>query len=85
MNSKTVLRNAAVSFIAVVLAGACAQTRPTGPKSGIGPGMNAQGQVVDSSKVEAGYGRNVKGINNWEGEITGKPGAKSRFSKLRVR
>ncbi|MGH8706607.1 MAG: hypothetical protein ACREVD_00905 [Burkholderiales bacterium] len=84
MNSKTVLRNAAVSFIAVVLAGACAQTRPTGPKSGIGPGMNAQGQVVDSSKVEAGYGRNVKGINNWEGEITGKPGAKSRFGKLQI-
>ena len=86
MKSMTTVRKAAVFAIAVTLAGACAQTRPPSaePKSGIGPGMNANGQVVDSSKVEAGYGRKVKGINNWEGEITGKPGAKSRFTKLQI-
>lgn len=86
MNAMTLVRNAAVFSFVVMLAGACAQTRPpsTAPKSGIGPGMNAQGQVVDSSKVEAGYGRKVKGINDWEGEITGKPGARSRFGKLQI-
>ena len=86
MKSMTTVRKAAVFAIAATLAGACAQTRPppAEPKSGIGPGMNANGQVLDSSKVEAGYGRKVKGINNWEGEITGKPGAKSRFTKLQI-
>jgi len=86
MVSMTLVRNVAVFSIVAMLAGACAQTRPPAPepKSGIGPGMNAQGQVVDSSKVEAGYGRKVKGINDWEGEITGKPAAKSRFTKLQI-
>lgn len=86
MITMTAARHAAVFSIVVMLAGACAQTRApsTEPKSGIGPGMNANGQVVDSSKVEEGYGRKVKGINNWEGEITGKPGAKSRFTKLQI-
>jgi len=51
---------------------------------GIGPGMNAAGEVVDSSKVEAGYGKKVKGLNDWEGEITGKPAPKSRFTKLQI-
>ena len=51
---------------------------------GPGPGMNANGEVVDSSKVEAGYGQNLKGIGDWEGEITGKPAANSKLSKLQI-
>lgn len=47
------------------------------------PGMK-DGVVVDSSKVEAGYGKKVKGLNNWEGEITGKPAAKSKFTRLQI-
>ena len=53
-------------------------------KSKVGPGMNEAGQVVDSSKVEAGYGQTVKGLNNWEGEITGKPAPGSKFTKLQI-
>lgn len=53
-------------------------------KSKVGPGMNEAGQVVDSSKVEAGYGQTVKGMNNWEGEITGKPAPGSKFTKLQI-
>ena len=49
-----------------------------------GPGMNANGEVVDSSKVKAGYGQNLKGIGDWEGEITGKPAANSKLSKLQI-
>jgi hypothetical protein len=47
-------------------------------------GMNSSGQVVDSSKIEAGTGRAVKGINDWEGEITGTPAANSKFTKLQI-
>lgn len=47
-------------------------------------GMNAQGEVVDSSKVEAGSGRKVKGLNDWEGEITGKAAPSSKFNKLQI-
>jgi hypothetical protein len=46
--------------------------------------MNAAGEVIDSSKVEGGHGQTVKGINDWEGEITGKPFPGSRFTKLKI-
>jgi hypothetical protein len=59
-----------------------AKPAPEAPKSMAG--MNAQGQVVDSSKVEAGSGQKVKGINDWEGEITGKPAPGSKFSQLQI-
>ena len=48
------------------------------------PGMDAQGNVVDSSKVEAGSGRTVKGINDYEGEITGNPVRGSKFDQLQI-
>ncbi|QEL66066.1 hypothetical protein OTERR_25900 [Oryzomicrobium terrae] len=48
-----------------------------------GPGMK-NGLVVDSSKVESGYGQKVKGINDWEGEITGRPAAGSKFTQLKI-
>ncbi|WP_334159218.1 hypothetical protein [Oryzomicrobium sp.] len=48
-----------------------------------GPGMK-NGYVVDSSKVESGYGQKVKGINDWEGEITGRPAAGSKFTSLKI-
>ena len=46
--------------------------------------MDAQGNVTDSSKVEAGSGRTVKGLNGYEGEITGNPGRNSRFARLQI-
>lgn len=48
------------------------------------PGMDARGNVVDSSKVESGSGRTVKGINDYEGEITGNPARGSRFTRLQI-
>lgn len=48
------------------------------------PGMDARGNVVDSSKVEGGSGRTVKGINNYEGEITGNPAPGSKFTRLQI-
>ncbi len=40
--------------------------------------------VTDSSKVQSGEGTMVKGINDWEGEITGLPAAGSKFAKLKI-
>jgi len=58
---------------------------PAARSSGAGKaGMDAQGNVVDSSKVEAGSGRTVKGLNDYEGEITGNPAANSKFTKLQI-
>ena len=51
---------------------------------GVPAGMNAAGEVVDSSKVVAGSGQKVKGINDFEGEITGKPAPRSKFSNLKI-
>jgi hypothetical protein len=34
--------------------------------------------------VAAGEGRKVKGREGWEGEITGKPAANSRFNRLEI-
>lgn len=61
-----------------------AKAERTTARSGIPPGMNENGEVVDSSKVEAGHGKKVKGLGNWEGEITGKPAPNSRFNKLQI-
>jgi hypothetical protein len=48
------------------------------------PGMNAAGEVIDASKVEAGHGQQVKGLNDYSGEITGKPAPGSRFAQLQI-
>ncbi len=91
-NIKTCI--AAILLAAVSVAG-CAQTgggtaaKPdqssTAPTHhGVGPGMDANGVVVDPSKVEAGYGQNVKGLGDWEGEITGVAAPGSPFSQLQI-
>lgn len=63
---------------------AAAPAATTAGTNKIGPGMNARGEVVDSSKVEAGYGQKVKGVGDWEGEITGKPTPGSKFTRLQI-
>ena len=47
-------------------------------------GLDAQGNVVDSSKVEAGSGRTVKGMNGYDGEITGNAAPNSSFNRLQI-
>ena len=74
---------AAESQPAAPPAAAPAPARAAAPQ-GPGPGMNANGDVIDSSKVTAGSGRKVKGVGDWEGEITGNPAPNSKFSKLQI-
>jgi len=93
MNTNPALRIALAVSLTLFAAG-CAQTgtssapaaAPAAPAraSGPPPGMNANGEVVDSKLVSAGSGQRVKGLANWEGEITGKPARNSTFTKLQV-
>lgn len=46
--------------------------------------LSPSGEVLDSKAVEAGYGQKVKGLDGWEGEVTGKPGAGSKFAQLQI-
>lgn len=64
--------------------GGAATTTPAAQATKVGPGMNADGEVVDASKVEAGYGQSVTGLGDWQGEITGKPFSGSTFSRLQI-
>jgi hypothetical protein len=61
-----------------------APAAPAATSSTIYPGMNANGEVIDASKVEAGHGQQVKGINDYSGEITGKPAPGSKFTQLQI-
>jgi hypothetical protein len=60
------------------------QAAPAAAPKGPAPGLNANGDVVDASKVAAGSGRKVKGLGDWEGEITGNPAPNSKFTKLQI-
>jgi len=73
----------AVAFMAL---GGCAATsgNTAAPSGKIAPGMNANGEVVDPTKVESGYGQKVSGINDFEGEITGTAAPGSRFTQLQI-
>ena len=55
---------------------------PAAPKSKAG--MDDRGNVIDPSKVEAGSGTTVKGINDYEGEIVGNPAPGSKFPQLKI-
>ena len=68
-------------------AAAAPAAAPAPAKPGPGkvcPGMNAKGEVVDSKLVEAGWGEKIKGMNDWEGEITGKPAPGSKLTQLKI-
>jgi hypothetical protein len=92
--------NAAIVTAAILLAAGCASqgspfgksdkdqtekstsSAPAQAKSTAG--MNDKGEVIDSSKVQAGQGKQVKGLGEWQGEITGKPAPNSKFTKLQI-
>lgn len=75
----------AATPVAATPVAATPASMPAAAKGGAAkPGMDAQGNVIDSSKVEAGSGRTVKGINDFEGEITGNPAKNSKFTGLQI-
>lgn len=70
--------------LALVLACAVAPLSALAGKKGVGPGMNEAGEVVDSNAVEQGWGEEVKGLKDWEGEITGIPAPGTKFTGLQI-
>lgn len=62
---------------------AAAPAAPAAAAAG-GYDLSKNKPVTDSTKVEAGQGTQVKGINDWQGEISGLPAAGSRFLKLKI-
>ncbi len=60
-----------------------AAVRPATASQG-GYDLSRNKPITDSSKVEAGKGTLVKGLNDWEGEISGVPAGNSRFTRLRI-
>ena len=54
------------------------------PASAGGYDLSKNKPVTDSTKAVAGEGTQVKGINDWQGEISGIPAANSRFTKLKI-
>jgi hypothetical protein len=75
-----------ITLAASVLAGAClfASGAYAAKDKGTPDWINADGEVTDSAAVEAGYGEQVKGLGDWEGEITGKPAPDSKFTQLQI-
>jgi len=75
---------AAPAAAAPAPAAAGASAAAAAARAGARPGMDAQGNVIDSSKIEAGSGRTVKGMNDYEGEITGNPAPNTKFTQLQI-
>ena len=48
------------------------------------PAKAAVPAPAPAAKAQSGDTVHVKGINDWEGDITGKPAANSRFTKLTI-
>jgi len=63
---------------------ACVKAAPVSAVPASSYNLSGNKPVTDSSKVESGQGTQVKGINDWEGEITGLPFRGSRFTKLKI-
>jgi hypothetical protein len=57
---------------------------PVAPNANGTYNLSKNKPVTDSSKVQAGEGTTVMGINDWQGEITGLPAAGSKFAKLKI-
>jgi hypothetical protein len=79
-----------LAYCALLSLAACSgtqqQTSPANaaPAGKVTAGMNAAGEVVDSTQVSEGHGRQVAGRGGWRGEILGKPAPGSPFTRLEI-
>ena len=73
---------------AALLAGCETVRNVTGQSSSAAPAPAAAASpapaAAPAAKAPAGDVQQVKGIGGWEGEITGKPAANSKFTKLQI-
>lgn len=78
------LAGVAVSVALAAPGDALARKKRSEEPKGTPSWMNANGEVTDASQAEEGYGQTVQGINDWEGEIVGKPAPGSKFTELKI-
>jgi hypothetical protein len=89
MQNNMTLRSAQL-IIAIMVLGGCKSVPSNSSASSNGSNQQAektsscQKVVTDSRKVVEGEGCKVKGINDWEGEISGVPAPGSKFAKLKI-
>lgn len=82
MTTSRMVPIAALMASVALLAGCETVKSMTGSSSSPAPAPAAA--PVPAAKAPAGDTQHVKGINDWEGDITGKPAPNSRFTKLQI-
>ncbi len=80
MTNSQMVRVAALMTAVALLAGCQTVRNATGSSSAPAPAP----APAPAAKAQAGDTQRVKGIHNVEGEITGKPAANSRFTRLSI-
>lgn len=75
---------AALMASVALLAGCETVKNVTGSSSSPAPAAAPAPAPAPAAKAQTGDTQRVKGINNREGDITGKPAANSRFTKLTI-
>jgi len=82
INARSVL---SLLGVALLLGAVGCAARQTGAKTeSSAAGMDASGEVIDSSLVEPGSGKTIQGIDDWEGETTGQSFPGSKFDQLKM-
>lgn len=69
----------AAVIVAIFLLTGCQTAQKSGDTASPAPAAKAETPKETQKDTQT-----VKGINNWEGEITGKPAPGSRFTKLQI-
>jgi hypothetical protein len=73
------------SVISILLATGCVSNPPQSESANKAPAVESANKAQPPAQAAASEKTTVvKGLNGWEGEITGKPAAKSRFTSLKI-
>lgn len=76
-----------LACLTTLLLTACASHRPTLQVENLAVAnydISKNRPITNSESVRSGDGTAIKGLDNWEGEITGIPTAGSKFSRLQI-
>ncbi|NLN61141.1 MAG: hypothetical protein GX147_10720 [Deltaproteobacteria bacterium] len=76
-----------IASVTVFFLAACQTTQKTGNMESLVPPTKAESSQETQKATPADTRQNaqtVKGINDWEGEIIGKPAKDSKFTKLKI-
>ena len=83
MTNRTATLAALMASVAL-LAGCETVKNVTGSSSSPAPPPAPTSSAAPAAKAQTGDTQHVKGINDWEGDIVGKPAPTSKFTKLQI-